>query len=45
MVFLCGLDFLNLFAIPYKPEDFFAKSPNSWLRATYAAERSGASKG
>jgi hypothetical protein len=45
MLFLCGLDFLNLFAIPYKPEGFFAKSPNLWLRGTYPLDRCGASKG
>jgi hypothetical protein len=39
MLFLCGLDFLNLFAIPYKPEGFFAKSPNSWLRGTLWCEQ------
>jgi hypothetical protein len=39
------MDFLGCFVIAWKMEGFFAKSPNSWLRATYAAERSGVSKG
>jgi hypothetical protein len=39
------MDFLGCFVIAWKMKGFFAKSPNSWLRATYTAERSGASKG
>jgi hypothetical protein len=38
-LFLCGLDFLDLFAISSKPEGFFAKPPNARLRDTEAVKR------